>query len=146
MGRPGGENSVLVLVVDDDGDFRALLARALRARGHEVELRDSAFGLVNRVSGFDHDGEPRARPDVVVLDHMLPGLPGADVLDLLARSPRTSDVPVLLVSNGFPEELAERAKGHPLCRFAPKTGRMMALADEVESLVAEVVTVSERAG
>ena len=137
---------MLVLVVDDDADFRALLARALRARGHDVELRETAFGLVNRVAGFDAEGEPAARPDAVVLDHMLPGLPGADVLDLLAKSTRTRDVPVLLVSNGFPEELTERAKRHALCRFVPKTGRILALADEVESLVEAVVPVPERVG
>lgn len=135
-----------VLVVDDDADFRTLLARVLRARGHEVDLRESAFGLVNRVAGFDTEGEPLPRPDLVVLDHMLPGLPGADVLELLARSSRTNDVPVLLVSNGPGEELSARARTHPLCRFVPKTGRMLALADQIEALAAEGSPAVERVG
>ncbi len=137
---------MLVLVVDDDPDFRALLGKALRARDHDVEMRDSAFGLVNRVAGFDQAGEPLPKPDVVVLDHMLPGLPGADSLDLLANSSRTRHVPVLLVSNGFREELSARATKHPLCRFVPKTGRMMSLADEVEAIVEAAVPVREKAG
>lgn len=135
-----------VLVVDDDADFRALFTRVLHARGHHVEQRESAFGLVNRVAGFDVDGEPMPRPDIVVLDHMLPGLPGADVLELLARSPRTKCVPVLLVSNGSAEELRVRAKVHPQCRFLPKTGRMLALADEIERVAAAAAPAMESAG
>lgn len=134
---------MLVLVVDDDADFRALLGKALEARGHHVEMRESAFGLTNRVAGFSDAGFRAPRPDVIVLDHMLPGLPGADSLDLLATHERTRDVPVLLVSNGFQEDLSERAKAHAFCRFMRKTGRMMSLADAVEELVAASVTVSQ---
>lgn len=130
---------MLVLVVDDDADFRTLLGKALEARGHSVEMRESAFGLTNRVAGFSDAGFRAPRPDVIVLDHMLPGLPGADSLDLLATHERTRDVPVLLVSNGFQDDLPERAKAHAFCRFVGKTGRMLSLVDALEGLVAESV-------
>lgn len=136
---------MLVLVVDDDPDFRALLAKGLRAAGHDVEMRESAFGLVNRVAGFDTAGAAVGKPDVVVLDHMLPGLPGADSLDLLASSSRTSDVPVVLVSNGFADELRERAKEHALCRFVPKTGRILPLVEEITAFARSVERTQELA-
>lgn len=129
---------MFVLVIDDDPDFRALLERALCSRGHTVETREVAFGLVNRVAGFTETGAPAQRPDAVVLDHMLPGLPGADSLEMLAKSSRARDVPVLMVSNGFENELRVRVAAHPRARFAPKTGRMLPLVKELEAFVQEV--------
>lgn len=141
---------MFVLVVDDDPDFRALLERALQSRGHTVETRDVAFGLVNRVAGFTESGAPAQRPDAVILDHMLPGLPGADSLEMLAKSSRAQDVPVLMVSNGFEAELRVRVAAHSRARFALKTGRMLPLVEELELFVQEMaqdlVSVRQGAG
>jgi DNA-binding response OmpR family regulator len=77
----------LVLVVDDEPMLRNLLSRLLRMDGYEViEAEDgkAALALVDA-----------KRPDLVLLDVMMPARDGLDVLDDLRR---TSDVPVILVS------------------------------------------------
>lgn len=124
-----------VLIVDDDPDFRRLLAMVLEGRGHEVVTIGSAFGLLNRVSGWGEAGQAIPRPDVLVLDHMLPGLPGGEALLLLAKGTRTREVPVMLVSaSGEAFALEELSHRHPNCLFVPKTGKIKAMADKVEGM------------
>jgi two-component system, OmpR family, phosphate regulon response regulator PhoB len=76
-----------VLVVDDEPKLRNLLSRLLRMEGYEVlEAEDGQTAL---------DLVAREKPDLVLLDVMLPARDGLDVLGDLRR---TSDIPVILVS------------------------------------------------
>jgi DNA-binding response OmpR family regulator len=50
------------------------------------------------------------RPDMVILDHMLPGMSGLEILTALRASPETCDLPVMmLTARGRDREMAERA-------------------------------------
>jgi DNA-binding response OmpR family regulator len=76
-----------VLVVDDEPMLRNLLCRLLRMEGYEVlEAEDGQTAL---------DLIARQKPDLVLLDVMLPARDGLDVLGDLRR---TSNIPVILVS------------------------------------------------
>ena len=79
----------LILVVEDNVNLAAGLAKGLETDGHRVEVVHDGREALNRVEG----GET---PDLVVLDLMLPGLDGFSVLSEL-RS-RGVDVPVLILS------------------------------------------------
>lgn len=122
-----------ILVVEDDVDFRRFLEKSLEASGHVVESMGSAFGLVNRVAGVV-DGKPAPRPDVVLLDHMLPGLPGGSALEILAGDERTREVPVVLMSAAPKEDLEPRALVHPRCLFVEKSGRFAPLLHAIQKL------------
>lgn len=65
----------LVLVVDDDPDIQLLLRLELSAEGYDVATADDGFEAVDRI--------PALRPDVVLLDVMMPGLDGWGVLQRL---------------------------------------------------------------
>jgi DNA-binding response OmpR family regulator len=76
-----------VLVIDDDGDVRALVAGLLERAGYEVnEASDGRDGL--RAVFSD-------RPDLVLLDVTMPGLDGWGTLE---RIRELTDVPVLMVT------------------------------------------------
>jgi len=76
-----------VLVVDDEANIRRIVASYLRAEGFEVaEAADGRAAL----AAFD-----RAEPDLVILDVMMPGLDGIDVLRELRRR---SDVYVIMLT------------------------------------------------
>jgi len=79
-----------VLVVDDDAHSLALVARVLESHGLEVE---KATGGVEALAALD-----RRRPDVIVLDIMMPGLNGAEVLDRVKSSPRFASIPVIMLT------------------------------------------------
>jgi len=77
-----------VLVVDDDPGIRGLLTSALRFAGYEVEVAADIPQALEQVRD--------ASPDVIVLDVMLPGGTGFDVVTLL-RS-KSIGVPVLFLT------------------------------------------------
>ena len=86
-----------VLVIDDDPDVREFIAATLEERGYRVRsAADGEHGLKEAA---------RERPDLVILDFIMPGLSGAEVANrLLAKRPSQS---ILFVS-GYSETEAVR--------------------------------------
>jgi len=90
-----------VLVVDDEPDIVALVAYHLAKAGYRVSTAangQDALGLARR-----------ERPAMVVLDLMLPGLSGWDVLEQLRNDDATRDVAVLMLTAR--KEEADRIRG-----------------------------------
>ena len=84
-----------VLVADDNPDMREYLARLLAARWRVEIAEDGQAALAKACS------EP---PDLVLSDVMMPGLDGFALLRALRAHPRTSQVPVVLLSARAGEE------------------------------------------
>ena len=82
--------SVRVLWADDDPMIRSVMAMNLEAEGFDVQT----------VSDGDaaYEEAVRDRPDVLVLDIMMPGRDGYAVLRALRLNPETAEVPVVLLS------------------------------------------------
>ncbi len=79
-----------ILVVEDERDLQQVLAYSLRRAGHEVLPAldgESALRLARE-----------ANPDLVLLDLMLPDLPGTEVCEELKRDQATRDIPVLMAT------------------------------------------------
>jgi two-component system OmpR family response regulator len=77
-----------VLVIDDDPGIRRLLISALQFSGFDVEVAGDPSEALEQVA--------RRIPDVIVLDVMLPGADGFEILQLLRA--RDVDVPVLFLT------------------------------------------------
>lgn len=80
-----------VLVVDDDPDMVAFLARLLQREGMEVETAANGDTALAQVAS--------AMPDLVLLDVMMPGASGFDVCRRLKSDEATALVPVVLVTS-----------------------------------------------
>ena len=79
-----------VLVVDDDPDQRAMMRRALERDGHEVlEAADGHAALALMTE---------RPPDLVVLDLVMPGMDGFELLEALQHRLPLRDVPIVVVS------------------------------------------------
>ncbi len=79
-----------VLVVDDDASVVEVIAANLEAEGYDVETAGDGVEAWDRVVS--------SVPDLLVLDWMLPGRNGIDLLADLRRHPRTQNLPVVLLS------------------------------------------------
>jgi CheY-like chemotaxis protein len=79
-----------VLVVDDDPDIVDYLQSFLEDEGYEV---GSAADSVTALQELD-----RFAPDVVLLDVLLPGRSGLDLLVSIRRSPRWGETPLVVVT------------------------------------------------
>ncbi|MGH2449765.1 MAG: response regulator [Candidatus Limnocylindria bacterium] len=78
-----------MLVVDDDRELARFYRALLEDQGHEVVTAASGAEALQRLA---------ADPDVVLLDLMMPGIDGYEVLSRIRRSPRHEDVPVVVLS------------------------------------------------
>ena len=90
-----------ILVVDDEPDITALVAYHLARAGYRVSTASTGQEAI-KAAREEH-------PDVVVLDLMLPGVSGYEVLRELRRHPETGDVGVILLTAR--REEADRIKG-----------------------------------
>jgi CheY-like chemotaxis protein len=90
--------SVRILVIEDDSDVRAFMVEALAREGHVVE--DASDGVEGLQCAREH------RPDLILLDLMMPTMDGWAFLEEQKRDERLAGVPVILVS-GCPEEKLE---------------------------------------
>jgi len=79
-----------VLVVEDEPDIAALIAYQLTRDGYRVETAATGTDALVAVS--------REIPDLVVLDRMLPGISGDEVLQSLRNDPATKTVPILVLT------------------------------------------------
>jgi len=79
------------MVVDDDDAIRTMLEVLLHRAGHDVVTVPSGGDALRRL----HDGP---LPDLVLLDIMMPGICGWDVIDAMSESPRLAEVPVVLLT------------------------------------------------
>ena len=86
-----------VLVVEDSDDVRELITVTLRYAGYRVaEAETGEEGLAKAKA---------ERPRLVVLDLLLPGIDGWEVMDTLRASAETAGVPVLVLSVLDPDPL-----------------------------------------
>jgi len=90
-----------ILIIEDEKTLRFLLAQYLRADGFEVEEAvDGEEGLKKMKEN---------KPDLVLLDLILPTIHGFEVLTQIKKDPLLESVPVMILSNlGQKEEIEKR--------------------------------------
>lgn len=120
-----------VLVVDDDRTLQMLLRLELLGEGFEVIVASDGPEALRLAQ--------ETLPDMVLLDVVMPGMTGLEVLEQLRASQRTATTPVILLT-GRPLEATEK---HALHRGAD---HYMTKPFEVETLVARIRGSIQRAG
>lgn len=90
-----------VLIVDDDENLSAIFETALQKAGLET-----VFAL-NGKSGIDKARSEK--PDLVLLDQVLPDISGNEVLRTLKMDTTTQQIPIMMLSNFSQEELVKEA-------------------------------------
>ncbi|MCI5895848.1 MAG: response regulator [Candidatus Aphodousia sp.] len=93
--------SARILIVEDEAPIRTLISFACAGAGFEVECTDSAVTAQRIVE--------ENRPDLVLLDYMLPELSGVEWLEKLHADPKTKDLPVIMLTARGSE--SDRVKG-----------------------------------
>ena len=92
-----------ILIVEDDKFLRELIARKLSEEGYEtVEAIDGEEGIKKT---------KEAKPDLILLDLILPGIDGFEVLSKIKEDPTVASIPVIILSNlGQREEVEKGLK------------------------------------
>ena len=79
-----------ILIADDDPVVRKLLDHDLTAAGYKVVQAENGETAVQLAK--------RDRPDLIILDIMMPGMDGGDAGQILRGTPRTWDIPIVFLS------------------------------------------------
>jgi DNA-binding response OmpR family regulator len=117
-----------VVIAEDESDLRDLLTYTLEATNYSVEAYSDGTACWERL----RDGEA---PDLVVLDVMLPGMSGLDVLRNLRAEDRLADVPVVFLSGRGPEEAVPADLDDDVDDYITKPFSPTDLRDRIDRLV-----------
>lgn len=88
--------SVRVLVVDDDAAIRQMLELSLSFEGFQVATAENGIEAVAKAREL--------RPDVVLLDVMMPLMDGLEAAAVLRRDERTREIPIVMLTACAAEE------------------------------------------
>ena len=80
----------MIYCVEDDTSIRELMLYALRASGFEAEGFPDSTGLFQALN--------QAEPQLILLDIMLPGMDGIEILKHLRQNPATTHIPIIMAS------------------------------------------------
>ena len=87
-----------ILVVDDDDDTRAMVRTILEHNNYLVEESNNGRAALEKLASY--------RPDLILLDIMMPEMNGYDFLIHMKQKPETQNIPVImLTAKGDPEDL-----------------------------------------
>ena len=90
-----------VLLVDDDEALLTIYSTSLRTHGYEVITASNGKAGIEKVK--------TQKPDLVLLDQVLPDIQGNEVLKTLKEDPETKAIPVAMLSNFGQNELIQTA-------------------------------------
>jgi CheY-like chemotaxis protein len=118
-----------VLLCDNEEPLRALARAALDGSGYEIAEARDGDEAVERARAL--------RPDVIVLDMMMPGRSGIEVLAELQADPATAGIPVLMLTARAQAADRQAAARAGAARFLAKPFSPRELAAVVGELVGE---------
>jgi DNA-binding response OmpR family regulator len=92
-----------ILIIEDEKDLKFFLVRKFTEEGFDVE---------EAIDGEEGIKKPKEnKPDLILLDLLLPGIDGFEVLSRLKRDPDLESIPVIILSNlGQEEEIGRGLK------------------------------------
>jgi CheY-like chemotaxis protein len=90
-----------ILIIEDDRVAAKLFGNWLTKAGYEIEFAGDGPSGLERIAA--------AKPDAVLLDLLLPGANGWDVLRILRENPGFSEIPVVVYTNGFVQSMVDQA-------------------------------------
>ncbi len=80
-----------ILIVEDDRFLRELMTRKLNNEGFDLQEAVDGEECLKKLEIF--------KPEIILLDLILPGLDGFETLERIKDNPQTSGIPVLILSN-----------------------------------------------
>ncbi len=92
-----------IVLVDDSRTQRSIHARQLSAAGYHIEQFDSAIRALPSLVG--------SPPSLAILDMMMPGMNGNELLRVLRANPNTAELPVIMLTSSSKDSLVQQALG-----------------------------------
>lgn len=119
-----------ILVVEDDNFLSGLEAKKLKEKGYDVLVAS------NNDEAFNWIAERKGGVDLVLLDLMLPGVDGFEILRNIRSDEVVGKVPVIVFSNLYEEKDVKEATKLGVSNFMVKSNFTLdELAEKIKSLI-----------
>jgi CheY-like chemotaxis protein len=103
------------LIVDDSRSARVILSRMLEQQGMTVDTAESAEQALDYLQ--------RSRPDVIFMDHLMPGMDGFQAVQTIKADPLTATIPLMMYTSQEGELYVSQARALGAVGVLPKTVR-----------------------
>ncbi len=117
-----------ILLIDDNVGLTTLVSRALQKYGYEVTAENDSLRALDTIR--------RLRPELIVLDVMMPEKDGGDVLAELRADPHLKETPVILLTALAKEASGIANMGGMECAVLGKPVELGVLVQEIEKQLA----------
>ena len=114
------------LIVDDSRTAREALGRVLRQHHIRVEMAASAEDALEILV--------RARPDVIFMDHLMPGMDGFQAVRAIKDNPATATIPIMMYTSQAGELYVGQARALGAVGVLPKQIKPVQVSDTLKSL------------
>ena len=131
-----GNGKPTILVVEDEAALLALLRYNLERQGFNVDEATDGQEALLRIA--------EAKPDLVLLDWMLPAMSGIEVCRQIRRRPATRDLPVIMVTARTEDQDAVRALDTGADDYIAKPFAVEALLARIRALLRRASNVSAK--
>jgi len=103
------------LIVDDSRSARVILSRMLEQHGMAVDTAESAEQALEYLH--------QQRPDVIFMDHLMPGMDGFQAVQVIKGDPQTASIPLMMYTSQEGELYVSQARALGAVGVLPKTVR-----------------------
>jgi CheY-like chemotaxis protein len=103
------------LIVDDSRSARVILSRMLEQHGMAVDTAESAEQALDYLR--------QQRPDVIFMDHLMPGMDGFQAVQAIKGDPQTATIPLMMYTSQEGELYVSQARALGAVGVLPKTVR-----------------------
>jgi CheY-like chemotaxis protein len=114
------------LIVDDSRTARAVLANVLEKHAVAVDMAESAEAALERLG--------HTRPDVIFMDHQMPGMDGLQAVKAIKANPTTATIPIMMYTSQEGELYVGQARALGAVGVLPKQIKPVEVSALLESL------------
>lgn len=79
-----------ILIVDDDPEISSLIQYSVESMGHKAQICDNGRDVMDTLRSY--------KPDLLILDVMLPGIDGYSLANMITEGADTRDLPIIVLS------------------------------------------------
>ena len=117
-----------ILIVDDEPDLRTILGKRLSSMGYRVETAAGGIDGLRKIG--------REKPDLIILDILMPDMDGSEVAAALRENENTQDIPILFLSCLVPKNaMGREVKGRGRSVYMAKPYDAKKLVDTVHRMM-----------
>ncbi len=117
-----------VLVVDDDAEIVELIA--------DILVRDGRFDIKTAISGYDAGVQTQQfRPDLILLDYMLPDVNGNVVCQTIRKNPEFQNIKIIIISGVIKQDEIDLLLKSGAEDFIKKPFNILELTDKITNVL-----------